>query len=96
MLTKENIAGLAELVDKAKEWKNPFLEGIDGMVAKGLIKLADNYLDEFIPVEFHEDVNEAVTGVLEKDYETAIKELMELIAEILIKYVVPKLGKTPA
>lgn len=93
MLTKENIAGLAELGDKAIKFKNPFLEGVDGTVLKFIIKFVDNFLNDAIPQEFHQDVNDAVAGVLAKDYVAAIKELMELIAEILIKYVVPKLGK---
>jgi len=91
MLTKENIAGLTELIDKAKEWKNPFLEMMDGPVAKAGIKGADGFLNNAIPQEFHKDINDAVAEALEKDYAEAIMQLWELGGEILKKYVKPLL-----
>jgi hypothetical protein len=95
MLTKENIAGLADLVDKAKEWKNPFLEMVDGPVAKAGIKGADSFLTTVIPVEFHQDINDAVAEALKKDHFEAIMQIWELGGEILKKYVKPLLVKEP-
>lgn len=95
MFTKENIQGLADLIDKAKEWKNPFLEMIDGPVAKSAIKGADSFLSGVIPEEFHQDINDAVAEALEKDYAEAIMQLWELGGVILEKYVKPLLAAKP-
>ncbi len=93
MLTEENIEGLTELIDNAKKFKNPILEKFDGAVIKMGIKGADSWLSNVIPEDFWEDINETVAGILVKDYAVAIKEFTELIAEILIMYVVPRLDK---
>jgi hypothetical protein len=93
MLTIENIDGLTVLIDNAKKFKNPILEKFDGVVIKMGVKGVDSYLSNIIPEEFWDEINNTVAGILSKDYAVAVKELMELIAEILIKYVVPKLDK---
>lgn len=89
MLTKENIKGLASLVDDAIKFKNPILEAIDGPTIKGVVTLVDNQLFDKIPEEYHQNINEMVSEILEKDYEQAVTELMELISQILTTYVFP-------
>jgi len=75
------------------KFKNPLLEKFDSVAIRMGIKVADNYLSGIIPVEFHDEINDTVAGILAKDYATAMKEACELVAEILIKYVVPIIGK---
>jgi len=90
MLTKENKAGLAKLLDDLIVFKNPFLEAIDGPTLKAVIGLLDTQLFEKIPSDLWEDINQSIAAILKKDYETAATEVGELIGKIFAEYVLPK------
>lgn len=82
MLTKDNITGLASLIDDLLKFKG-ILEMIDGPALKiGISALDSNLLDKINP-EFHAPVNEVVALIVAGNYPEALNKAGDILAQAI-------------
>jgi len=79
LLTTEQEAFIAGLLDNAINFKNPILEAFDATIFQTLIKVIDDNLMERIPEGWQNPLEGIITAAMEENYELAATLASDLL-----------------